>query len=233
MRKRIPRWAGHMLSGFLVALALGMATPDLAGASSQNYWPSNGWNGYKVYLSPAYHGGANTGCDGYVEDAGAVPIAKEAASGYGTDLLDRHYYVRVAWGISASAKVSDSNAWGSDMHVAMHSNAKATNCSAGASYGGTHMIYQYSSQIGLADTMKSAIGPSSPGTDDKRCYTPNCSQYSSLAELTGPNAEAAYMEMDFHTYQLGVDWLRSRTWQWRVGYGVDQHWGYPREPYIY
>lgn len=208
---------------------------EAANASYTLYWP-NGWNGYKVYLSPAYHGGNNTGCDGYVEDSvtdGAPDIAQEAASGYGTDLKDRHYWIKVAWGISASAKISDSNSWGADIHIPIHSNAQAQNCGAGVSYGGTDVIYQYSSQIAFAADLKNAIGGSSPGTDDKICYTPTCSQYSSLGELTQTYAKAAYLEAEFHTYSLGVTWLRNRTWQWRIGYGVDTYLGYPREPYIY
>jgi hypothetical protein len=210
--------------------------PTPATAGSAYYWPSNGWNGYKVYLSPAYHGGGNVGCDDYVEDSvseGAPDIAKEAASGYGTDLLNRHYYVKVRWGVSASTKISDSNSWGADIHIPIHSNSKAQDCSASASYGGTHVIYQYSSQIAFATDLENALDGSSPGTDDKICYTPTCSQYNSLGELTQTYAKAAYIEADYHSYQLGVDWLRNRTWQWRIGYGVDMYLGYPREPYIY
>lgn len=224
---------GAFAMSFLVGLTMSSAP---ATAASSLYWPSNGWNGYKVYLSPAYHGGGNVGCDGYVEDStsdGAPDIAKEAASGYGTDLRDRHYYVKVTWGVSAATKISDSNAWGADIHIPIHSNAKSQDCDAGKSYGGTHVIYQYSSQIAFATDLENAIDGSSPGTDDKICYTPTCSQYSSLGELTQTYAKAAYLEADYHTYDLGVNWLRDRTWQWRIGYGVDLYLGYPREPYIY
>lgn len=221
---------------FALAFQLGAAIRgEAASAASTTYWP-NGWNLYKVYLSPAYHGGNNTGCNGYVEDSttdGAPDIAKEAASGYGTDLRDRHYYVKVAWGISHTAKISDSNAWGADIHIPIHSNAKSQNCGAAASYGGTHVIYQYSSQIAFASDLESAIDGSSPGTGDKICHTPTCSQYSSLGELTQTYAKAAYLEADYHTYSLGVTWLRDRTWQWRIGYGVDMYLGYPRDPLVY
>lgn len=219
------------IASFLIKAAAASAPAGATQGGTFNYFPSNGWNTYKVFLSPASHSGANTGCNGYVEDGlttGAVDIAREAASGWGTDLLNRHYYVRVRWGVSVTTKVSDSNAWGADMHIAMHSNAQAQNCGAGTSYGGTSVIYQYNSQKSLAAQFKTRIGPPSPGTNDKACHTPTCSQYNSLHELTATNAKAAYLEMEYHTYQLGVDWLLSRTWQWRIGWAVDKYWGYPR-----
>ena len=170
------------IASFLIGAAAASTPAGATHGGTFNYFPSNGWNGYKVFLSPAYHNGGNTGCSGYVEDgfaAGAVDIAREAASGWGTDLLNRHYYVRVRWGVSFTTKVSDSNAWGADMHVALQSNGKAKICGAGTSYGGTYAIYQYSSQIALANQFKARIGPSSPGTNDQACYTPTCSQYRS------------------------------------------------------
>ncbi len=224
--------AAAFVASFLIGAVVALTPAEATGGGAFNYFPSNGWNGYRVFLSPAYHGGANKGCSGYVEDGlttGAVDIAREAASGWGTDLLNRHYYVRVKMGVSAGLKVSDSNAWGADMHIAMHSNAKAKICGAGASYGGTLAIWEYSSQIALANQFKARIGPSSPGTGDDVCYVASCSQYPTLAELREPHAKAAYLEMEFHTYQLGVDWLLDRTWQWRIGWAVDKYWGYPRD----
>ena len=231
------RGIAALLAIFGVAFLVGsLAAAQPASAGSAYYWPSNGWNGYRVYLSPAYHAGQNVGCDGYVEDdvtEGAPDIAKEAASGYGTDLKNRHYYVKVRWGVSASTKISDSNAWGAHIHIPIHSNAKTEDCDAGASYGGTWIIKQYSSQHAFAEDLLDALDGASPGTDDDICWTWNCTNYSSLGELTQTYAKAAYVEADFHSYDLGVDWLRERTWQWRIGYGVDMYLGYPREPYIY
>lgn len=119
------------------------------------------------------------------------------------------------------------------MHIAMHSNAKTQNCGAGNSYGGTHSIYQYTSRKPLASVFRDKIGYASPGTNDKICYTPNCTNYNSLGELTQTHAPAAYVEIDYHTYQNGVDFLLNRSWEWRFGYAVDSYWGYPREPYVY
>lgn len=227
------RRVGRLLSWLVVAISLcvvaSTAQPDPAEAGSAYYLHSN-WNNYKVYLSPAYHYGGNVGCDGYVEDSnseGAPKIAREAASGYGTDLLDRGYYIKVRWGVNANTKVSDSNAWGADIHIPIHSNAKSQNCGASSSYGGTIVMWQKTSQQSFATTLKNAVGPASPGTNDYICYAPSCSSYSSLAELAGPNALAAYLEAEFHTYSLGVSWLRSRNWTWRIGMAVDQYLGYP------
>lgn len=126
----------------------------------------------------------------------------------------------------ACVKVSDSNAWGAHIHIPIHSNAGTLNCSAGASYGGTYVVWQYDHQTPLATRLRDSVGPSSPGTRDQICYVTNCTPYTSLAELN-TNAQEAYLEADFHTYSLGVNWLRNRTWQWRIGLAVDQHLGYP------
>jgi hypothetical protein len=214
---------------FVGALTLPLVLHSQPAEAGTWYYLPNPTNGYRVYLSPAYHAGGNTGCSGYVEDSdseGAPDIAREAASGYGTDLFNRGYYVKVRSGISAGAKVSDSDGWGADIHIPIHSNAKTSSCGAGASYGGTFAIWQYSHQQPLATKLRDTVGPSSPGTGDKICSVPNCTQYTTLAELS-TNAEEAYLELDYHTYNLGVNWLRDRTWQWRIGLAVDQYLGYP------
>lgn len=50
----------------------------------------------------------------------------------------------------------------------------------------------------------------------------------SLYELTATAMPAAYIEAEFHDWPSGVTWLADYdVWAWRVGWGVDQHLGYP------
>ncbi len=219
---------------FVITVVMTLLLSPQRGEADPSYWPSNGWNGYKVYLSPADHGGGNVGCNGYNEDR-ADEIALEAAIGYGYDLRARHYWVMVGDG-NYVANENASETFGSDIHIPIHSNAKATNCSGSVSYGGTRVLYQYSDQIPLATQLKDRIGVVLEANDDKICkpgYPDYCSQYNSLGELTVDGAVEAYVEAEYHTYTLGVNFLLDRTWQWRLGYAVDKYLGYPREPYIY
>lgn len=191
------------------------------------------WNGQKVYLSRACHGSngssncrENYGCASYQENFWSASWADKAAFGgsnvNATPLIDRGYAVRIGDG-GLTNNVTNSNAWGATMHIPMHSNARATNCPTNdPAYGGTWMLYYTNNGRQLADQLLYTL-EFGPGSNDKLVYRSN------LGELTGPNAVAAYMETEFHTWQHGVTFLTD-PWQhsWRVGYAVDRCRGYPR-----
>lgn len=198
--------------------------------SDDYYWPgSSNWNGYAIYLSPAHHwNGWKWGCDDYAEDFwmqnGIVPAA---ASGEGSDLQARGYYVRVG-AADPDENVIRSNGWlssGSDYHIPIHSNAHGSdNCgSYSASQSGT-IVFHYPGSAageGLADSLAYTVGGESPGTTD---YTTDATFY----ELSETRMPAAYIETEFHDWQTGVDWLKSyNDWTWRIGWGVDRYLGYP------
>ena len=188
-----------------------------------------GTNGKKIYLSPADHGGGNIGCDGYVEDHEAERLAIQAAVGSGEDLLQRGYTVRIGGGTMFD-NIANSNAWGSDYHIPMHSNAQLTgmNCAApyDLSYGasGTYLMYKPGNTegSGLSDELVIRVGDASPGTGFDRKEARG-----DLYELNNSNAPAAYLEMAFHTFGADEDWLRMNNWTWRIGWAVDRYLGYP------
>jgi N-acetylmuramoyl-L-alanine amidase len=155
--------------------------------------------GVKVYLSPAHHGGTNIGCAGFDEDAGARAIAGHAA----TTLKSRGFVVNVAQG-DYKQNYADSNAWGADLHVPIHSNAGTWGCeeSSPASRGGTWTMYRTVGSHGqqLAAQILAAVKGESPGTNDTTV------QRTDLLELKA-SARTAYAEMGFHTYYWDTVWL--------------------------
>ncbi len=201
-------------------------------------------NLYRVYLSPARHtdSGLRGECSGLDENTMAYWVAYDATTGDyyndvpnttsdGRNLTARGYEVRIGTGTLQSA-IDNSNAWGADLHIPLHSNSGPGGCaSTNASAFGTNVIYRSGSTSGqaLADQLRWSVGPASPGTNDYICLNPGdpCTIID-LGELRNTNAVAAYMESEFHSWTIGVNWLWSDySWRWRIGVGVDQYLGYP------
>lgn len=233
----------------LLALAAGALLAASAQAQDLIYDPYGTWNGKKIYLSPARHSdsGSRGECGGLDENTLAYYLAWDATNGnYYNDaynssssyrnLRARGYRVRIGRGTLSSA-ISNSNAWGADLHIPLHSNADVySQCGrTNASRFGTVVIYWHTSGggPGLASDLLSTVGTSSgytsPGTNDYTCYNPGhpCTTIT-LGELRYTSAVAAYMESDFHTWNTGYNWLaNSQVWAWRIGWGIDLHLGYP------
>jgi N-acetylmuramoyl-L-alanine amidase len=212
------------------AISLGAA----ASAQADTVFTPTVPNGQKVYLSQACHdrGGPacvpNSGCFGYNENAGSAAIARSALHNVlgGGGLLERGYTVNIGDGLTDD-NISNSNAWGSTMHIPIHSNAggEELKCTAPftATDGGTQTMYVSTSGQELAEQLLAVIGPRSPGTSDTTV------ERTDLGELNDTNMPAAYLEAAFHTYGPDTNWLNDPTsWSWGIGAGVDACRGYPR-----
>lgn len=198
--------AGGLGTSLLSAVLAPHAAADL------HYNPYPGpWNGKKVYLSPARHtdAGGRGECNGNNENNMAFGIALNAvnhltSSGY-------NYQVRIGNGTLQSA-ISNSNAWGSNAHLPLHSNARSEACSnTTASVHGTNTIYRAgvgTSQL-MAQRILDNVGPQTPGTNDFICYNPGqpCTSID-LGELRSVSAPyRAYSEVEYHTWTTGTNWL--------------------------
>lgn len=233
-----------------IAAAAGLALLSAAGVAEAQqadliYEPYGAWNNYRVYLSPARHdnSGARGECGTTGENDLGYWVAWDATNGDhyndvydpaapGRNLLARGYRVRIGRGTVQSA-ITNSNAWGADIHIPIHSNADVTGqCSrTTASRFGTVVIYWNTSTNGqaLATQLRNSVGASSPGTSDQICYNPGhpCTTIN-LGELRDTSAVAAYLETEFHTWTTGYNWIyNSPTWAWRIGAAVDAHLNYP------
>lgn len=198
------------------------------------------YNGYEVFLSPAYHSGT-AGARGECQFETERYMARETAryatykQAAGHTLTERGYNTFIGWS-SPTINKNDSNSLGVDLHIPIHSNAREENCyNYTLSNHGTHVIYVSSSGSSLASELMTRIGTytgsygdPSTGTNDLTCHvSSNCTAYSCLTELCDTSAVAAYVEAEYHTWNSGVTWLTRLDWQSRIGYGVDRYLGYP------
>lgn len=234
-----------------IVAAAGLALLSAAGVAEAQqadliYEPYGPWNGYRIYLSPARHdnSGARGECGTLGENDLAYWVAWDATNGsYYNDVYDpsspnrnllaRGYRVRIGRGTVSSA-ITNSNTWGADIHIPIHSNADFHDqCfrTTGSQFG-TLVIYWSTSTNGrnLAIRLRDTVGPSSPGAFDRTCPNPGdpCTSVTRLGELGDTAAVAAYLETEYHTWTTGYNWIyNSPVWAWRIGAAVDAHLNYP------
>jgi len=201
--------------------------------ADEYYYPSVS-NGKRIYMSPARHSnsGSRGECNGVGENTMAYWNARDASTGSTSSLTARGYTVRLGTTTYQEA-VTKSNAWGADRHIVLHSNAIGNvSCTKNSAAHGTWVIHYETSTTGraLANSIKNAMGPYSPGTGDRVCANPRdkCISFTAY-ELRYTNAPAAYIEADFHTWDVGADWLWTNlAWQTRIAEGIDAQMGRPR-----
>lgn len=226
----IGRQMGKLIRSISVPLlifAILTSSPGTGLASTTYHPPWGTWNGIKVYLSPAHHVPDNVGCDNYQESAGARDIALKVKD----TLVSYGYQVRIGSG-NPIDNTNDSNAWGSTVHIPIHSNAGPWDCNGqDSSRGGTWLIYADTPGYDLGVEILSAVGPYSPGTWDRICSdTSGCTSFT-LHELRATNMPAAYVEAAFHTYGPDKNWLLQTTAVGtRIAVGIDKYFGSPRCP---
>ncbi len=151
----------------------------------------------KVYLSPsdqtknAYaYGGTNE-----AEQCGKIADACRRA-------LERcGVSVKVGHRISMQQKCSESNAFGAELHVPIHTNAF------NGSVMGTRMFCYAAAGKGMAacKAIFARVAPLSPGTSENIQVNPK------LYEVRVPAAPTAYLECEFHDTVEGARWLVENT----------------------
>lgn len=227
------KWAIGIL---IAAFAFIILSPAGAAHADGIYTPPAGTgNGYDVYLSRACHdgndgvaGGAcitNIGCSSMSENTESSILSSNAAfavAGGSSNLVARGYRVRIGTG-TAGQNIANSNAWGANIHMPLHTNAKTESCSnTTASTHGTMAMYVSTSGSTCSTWVRDIVGAVSPGTNDVKVYRTD------LGELNQTNAVACYLESEFHTWTTGRNWIRSSsTWSGRVGMSIDGYLGYP------
>lgn len=150
----------------------------------------------KVYLSPsdqtknAYAYGNTT----EAEQCGKIADACRAA-------LERcGVSVKVGHMISMQQKCSESNAFGAELHVPIHTNAF------NGSVMGTRMFcYNTGKGMAACKAIFARVAPMSPGTSENIQVNPK------LYEVRVPKAPTAYLECEFHDTVEGARWLVENT----------------------
>lgn len=147
----------------------------------------------KIYLSPSnqdgnlYAYGNTNECDQCNRMADAAKVALERCG----------FTVKKApKGQEMATSIAESNAWGADLHLPIHTNA-------GGGDGTVVFLYAKSSEnMKMATPIYNAVQAVTPGKTNYGVRT-----LSQLAELNGTNAVAVYVEVDFHDSREIAKWL--------------------------
>lgn len=153
----------------------------------------------KIYLSPSNQDGNMYayGNTNEMEQCNRIADAAKTA-------LERCGFTvkKAAKGQNMRVSINESNAWGADLHIPIHTNAM-TNDGTGTA-GGT-IVFVYSTDnpnMALATPVYNAVQSVTPGKTDFGVRA-----YPDLAELNGTNCIAVYIEVDFHDNPPIAKWL--------------------------
>lgn len=149
----------------------------------------------KIYLSPS-----NQDANLYAYGNTNEMVQCNRIAEYARIALQRcGYEVKKApQGQAMSTSIAESNQWGADLHLPIHTNAFN-----GKTTGGTLvMLYADRTENNKAGkALLDALSPLSPGSDYSIRYN------SGLAELNSTDALAVYLEVEFHDTQEGAKWI--------------------------
>ncbi len=149
----------------------------------------------KIYLSPSnqinnlYAAGDTNEC----EQCGRIAeYAKMALQRCGFEVKE------APRGQNINISIKESNSWGADLHISIHTNAFNSQ-----TLGGTLvMIYSNATENKKAgNAILNSVAPISPGPDYSLRVNP------SLAELNSTKAIAVYLEVEFHDHTTGANWI--------------------------
>ena len=143
----------------------------------------------KIYLSPSSQ--RNNACLGGDTEAKHSRAIAECTKKY---LQKNGYSVKIASSsLDVSGRVKDSNNWGADVHIPIHTNA-------GGGDGTMVMCYTGCTSNNYVKSVYNAVASVSPGKDD------GIKVRTDLAEITDTEAMCVYLECEFHdTYGAWID----------------------------
>ena len=151
----------------------------------------------KIYISPSSQP-ANTyavGGTNEQEQCRRIGAALEAA------LLRCGFDSRAGLGGTMYTRVAESNAWGSDLHLPVHTNAFD-----GKVAGLRIMVYQKGGEAEkIAQAIMDALAPITPGASDGISVQPQ------LYEIADSTALCVYIEVGFHDNPEEARWIIDHT----------------------
>lgn len=153
----------------------------------------------KIYLSPSNQDGNTYATGNTNEMIQCNKIAKAAE----TALVRCGFSVkRAPQGQSMYTTVSQSNSWGADLHIPIHTNAYNGNVTGGTLV----MVYALSGENKSAGSaVLKRVNSITPGPG----YTLRAN--TGLYELNATNAVAVYVEVEFHDTKQGAKWIINNT----------------------
>ncbi len=169
------------------------------------YRPNYGDQKYKVYLSPSNQDG-NKYATGNTNE---MEVCYKIATATGKYLGENGFEVKIAKkGQSNEASIEESNSWGADLHIPIHTNA-------GGGKGCLAILYSYDSEnVALAKPILNVVKDVIPSKTSKGYFTyadimGNTS--AQLKELSETVAIACYLECEFHDNKEYAQWLTDNT----------------------
>ena len=150
----------------------------------------------KIYLSPSNQNG-NPYSYGNTNEMVQCNRIAESAMKY---LIRNGYEVKKApQGQDMWVSIAESNNWGADLHIPIHSNAYDYQTT-----GGTFVMLQSNTTENnkWGQAILDAVASISPGPDYELNY-----DRSDLAELNSINAISVYLEVEFHDTVEGARWI--------------------------
>lgn len=182
-----------LFTALMVLLVLSLST---AAVSSFDKTESR-FSDVRIYLSPSNQYTNFYAVDGTSEMEQCDLIAQKTAE----KLKKLGFTVMVGQsGATLKSRCDESNAFGADMHIPIHTNALN-----GEYTGGTHVYVYGAEEQTAAESFLDTLGKISPGDDDRIEYNP------SLYEVFTPNALTVYLECEFHDTEEGADWIINNT----------------------
>lgn len=149
----------------------------------------------KIYLSPSNQDG-NLYAYGNTNEMDQCNRIADAAK----TALERCGFIvkKAPKGQAMKTSIAESNNWGADLHIPIHTNAFN-----GKASGTIVFVYRSTAEnMKYANPIYQAVQAACPGTTDY-----GVQENPGLAELNGTNATAVYVEADFHDNPTIARWL--------------------------
>ena len=145
----------------------------------------------KIFISPSNQNGNRYAYGDTTEDIECRKIAKALE----TALKRCGFETRVEQYIPAAQRCKNSDLWGADMHIPIHTNAF------NGSVGGTRIFYGSTKGKAAAQAVFDFLAPITPGTSE------NVQQNTTWIEINQPKALSVYCECEFHDVPAYAKWI--------------------------
>lgn len=154
----------------------------------------------RIYISPSSQGDNAYAVGGTNEKEQCEKIAKACVA-----FLQKHgFQVKVRYNSDMYVRVAESNAFGADMHIAIHTNATAAHNVTG---GTSVLLYSLSGQRKKAgQAIFDRLSPITPGKSAERLMA-----YPGFYEIKNANALTVYCECEFHDTKQGAQFIINNT----------------------
>ena len=170
----------------------------------------------KIYVSPSNQVGNTYATGNTNEKEQCHKIAKSCVD----ILVENGFQVMCTYNDDMYKRVEESNAFGADIHIAIHTNATAKHNVTG---GSQVLLYDISGERAKAgNAVLSRLAPITPGKSAERLVLKP-----DFYEVRATKGLALYCECEFHDTQLGSDFIINNTD--RIGeaiaYGICDYYG--------